>query len=102
VGKQLISNQFDASQPLHNEPCQAPFFVLSSLFILWPFAGEVNTFCRDYTFDTDDAFRSTAALRRTSLPASAERFIELNDTQQLIQPDLGQRQLRLKQIAVGV
>src|SRR5690242_5333715 len=37
-----------------------------------------------------------------SLPTSAERLVKLDDAQQLAVADLRQRQLRLKQIAIGV
>ena len=36
------------------------------------------------------------------LPAAAESLVELHDAQQFVQPDLRERQLGLKQIAIGI
>src|SRR5579863_2797604 len=40
--------------------------------------------------------------RGSTLPAAAERFVELNDAQQFVQLDLPEVQLCLQQIPVGV
>ena len=40
--------------------------------------------------------------RNISLPSSAQRLVELHDAQEFLQPNLGQVQFRLKQVAIGI
>src|SRR5271157_4894789 len=42
-----------------------------------------------------------AAIRRPLLPAAAQRPVKIHERQQLLQPQLSLRQLRLKQVALG-